>query len=91
MEQNKFTFTGHAGEVRWGYQVAALVGTWTLTVQPTGTDLSAEVTSADTYRIEQPSLTFRVTRQNGRRWEWPIESLLVAGGTLKARLGPQKE
>lgn len=82
---------GPVAEVRWGYRVAATLTEWAMTMDASGTALSATVTSADTFRMSQPSLTFRVIRQRGEPWDWPVESLQFAAGTLTARLGPQKE
>lgn len=84
------TLRGPSAEILWGYQPAAVLGPWTLTVSPSGSALTGTVVSADTFRTSQPSLTFRVTRQNAPAWEWPVLELQIADGTLNASLGPQK-
>jgi len=88
---NKITMRGVAGEVRWGYQPVAAVGSWEMTAEPCGSNLSAEIQSMNASRMERQPLTFRAMRQNGQPFgEWPIESSHIAGSTLHARLGPQK-
>lgn len=79
---NKLAFSGTAGELRWGYQPAAVLGSWTLTDDT----LTAQVVSHDAFRTSQPSLTFRVNVQNGAHWEWRVAELSIAGQSLRATL-----
>ena len=81
------TWSGPAGEIRWGYRRAATVAHWTWT---TGGDLVATVTDRDTFAVQQAPLTFVVTRPAGA-WRWPVITLEISGATLYARLGPQEE
>lgn len=76
-----YTIRGKAAELRWGYQLAATLGSWTL---KDGT-LTATVLSSDTFRVSQSPLTFVVG--SIRR---PIEGLQIAGWTLTASIGPQE-
>lgn len=88
---NTFTVGGRQAELRWSYHVAASLGPWTLTMDRSGGGaLTAQVVSADTFRVEQRPLTFRTVRQNAAPWEWPVTSLHIAGATLTAALGPQE-
>ena len=84
------TMTGPDGAIRWGYHTAATVGAWTFTADATGGNLTAQVVTADDFKLSQQELTFRCNRQKGPAWVWPVQSLSVAGGTLTARLGPQE-
>lgn len=79
---NSVTFGGDAGELRWGYHQAAVLGPWTIT----GETLTATVVSADAFRTSQPAVTFRVSRSSGVPWEWRIAELNIAGASLRARL-----
>lgn len=84
------TVRGQSAELRWGYYSAAAIGPWTLTVHPSGGALTGTVIRADAFRTSQPSLTFRVTRQNAPAWIWPVLTLQIADGSLTATLGPQE-
>lgn len=87
---NAITYRGERAVLTWGYLEAGTVGTWTVTVDPTGADLSASVVAIDAFRVAQHPMTFAVARPTGT-WRWPVESLRVEGETLTARLGPPKE
>jgi hypothetical protein len=82
--------TGVNGLVRWGYHTAASLPTWTLSAKDAGFALTGSVREADTFRLSQSALTFRVPRQNGSVWVWPILELHIADGALIATLGPQE-
>ncbi len=84
------TIGGPTAVIKWAYHDAATLGKWELAARETGGDLTAIVVSADDYRLSQPALKFRVTRQNSTDWIWPVLSLWVADGTLHAVLGPQE-
>jgi hypothetical protein len=84
-----FTLSGSEAVVRWGYHSAAVLGPWTLTADTTGGTVTAKVTTADGFKLAQPDLIFRVPRQTGS-WDYPIHSLLVADGTLTARVSMQE-
>jgi hypothetical protein len=73
------TIRGATAEIRWGYHVAATLGSWTLTDHV----VEASIVTLDTFRVSQSPLTWVVG--SIRR---PLEGLQIAGGTLTARLGP---
>jgi len=77
--------------IKWVYHTAAKVGTWSLAADANGGTLSGTVLESDTVKCAQQPLTFVVSRQNGRQWKWPIESLSIAGGSFTARVSPQEE
>jgi len=83
---NSVTFRGPEAEIRWGYLPAAVLGPWTLA----GETLTATVVSHDTFRTQQPSLTFRVNRQNSPPWTWTVTTLHIANGTLTASVRSQE-
>lgn len=87
---NQTTINGRVAELSWGYHQAAVLGSWTITVNPSGCALTATVVSHDAYRTSQPSVRFRVTRQHAAPWVWPVTALHIADGTLTASLGPQE-
>ena len=79
---------GQAAAVHWGYQPAARLGSWSVATDAEGVGtLTATIVSQDTFRMSQPSLTFRVDRP-GQPWIWPITTLQIAAETLTASLGP---
>jgi hypothetical protein len=78
------TIRGPAGEVRWGYHIAASLGAWTVVDDR----LTATVVSADDFKVSQRPLTFIVHRPSGRTWSWNVGSLQMAGETLTAVLAP---
>jgi hypothetical protein len=77
-----FKVHGVAAEIRWGYQRAATLGSWTVEDRA----LTATVTHADTFRVSQSPLTFVVGSLVR-----PIHGLQISGWTLTASVGPQKE
>lgn len=79
---NQVVWRGHAGEVRWGYYLAAQLGPWTLDA----THLEARVVSQDVYRVGQSPLTFHVPRPNGAVWTWQLIDPVVVNGCLTARV-----
>lgn len=83
---NKVSIRGSAGAVMWGYHVAASVGSWELSAHGSERVLTGTVTHADAFRLSQPALTFRVTRQNGTPWVWALTGLQIADGTLSAHV-----
>jgi len=87
---SKCMVRGQAGELRWGYHEAAILGPWTLSADGAGGDLTATVVRSQAFRVQQPALTFRVSRQRAEPWKWPVLSLHIVGTTLYARLGPQE-
>ena len=74
-----YTLSGVAAEIKWGYQPAATLKTWTLS----GGTLTATIDQVDTFRVSQSPLTL-VIRQS----TYPLEGLQIQGGTLTARLSP---
>lgn len=84
------TMRGVEGSIEWGYHRAARVTGWTLTREPEGLTLTGTVSQADTFRLTQKPLTFRVARNTGAAWTWPIRELQLAADALTARLGPKE-
>ena len=84
------TLTGHDGAIVWGYHTAASVVSWSLSATGTTGTLTAKVSKADTFKLTQQDLKFRVRRQTGTSWEWPIDSLHVADGTVTATVRLQE-
>lgn len=83
---NGTVIRGPHAELCWAYYQAAVLGPWTITMHPSGCELTATVLTHDAFRTSQPSLTFRVARPHAAAWVWPVESLQIADGTLTARL-----
>lgn len=79
---NQIALKGVAGEVRWSYHRAAVLGAWKME----GASLSATVLEQDTFRLSQQPLEFVVPRPNGAAWSWPIGTVRVEGSTLHAEL-----
>ena len=77
---NDIVLKGAAGELRWGYHVAASLSTWEVSRQT----LTAKVVSHDPFRVSQQPVTFVVPRPKGRDWSWKITSLQITGTTLTA-------
>ncbi len=84
------TMTGHDGAIVWGYHTAASVVSWSLSATGTTGTLTAKVSKADTFRLTQQDLKFRVRRQTGTSWEWPIDSLHIADQTITATVRLQE-
>lgn len=85
------TLTGRdGGEIVWGYAPAAGVASWSITAAGTTGTLTGTVIAPDTFRLQQQGLTFRVRRQNGHVWTWPITSLQIAGTALTASVTVQE-
>lgn len=80
---------GVAASIGWGYHHAATLGPWNLS-DAGGGQLTAEIVSADAFRVSQQPLTFLVPRPNGQPRRWPITSLQIADSTLTAVVGPQE-
>lgn len=89
---HRITFTGQAGEIRWGYRPVAALASWTLDADATGGALTGSLSaSADNaFWVSQQPLRFVVPRPTGA-WTWPIESLQVADRQVTARLGHPQE
>lgn len=85
------TLTGReGGAVMWGYHLAASLTSWSLSAQGTTGRLTATVGEADDFRLAQPGLTFRVLRQTGQHWDWPLSELHIADRTLTATVSLQE-
>ena len=76
--------TGHDGTIVWGYHTAAPCVSWSLSATGTTGTLIATVSTADSFKLSQQDLKFRVRRQTGPSWEWPIESRQIADRTITA-------
>lgn len=84
------TMTGHDGTIVWGYHTAASCVSWSLSATGTTGTLIATVSKADSFKLTQQDLKFRVRRQTGTSWEWPIESLQIADRTITATVRLQE-
>ena len=83
--------SGVNGEIKWGYVLAAEVGTWSISVDATGGELTGTVSSPpNEFAASQQPLRF-VAERPKVTWEWPIQTLQVIDGRVTARLGPIKE
>lgn len=69
---------------------SASVVSWSLSATGTTGTLTAKVSKADTFRLTQQDLKFRVRRQTGTSWEWPIDSLHIADQTITATVRLQE-
>jgi len=85
-----FVMRGPEGTLVWGYQRAARVTGWTIATAPDGLHLTGTLVQADPFRLAQSPLTFRVSRQNGSAWTWPVRELHIAADALTALLVPQE-
>ena len=81
---NTITFRGPAGELRWGYYTAAILGAW----EVSGTTLTAQVVSCNPSQVSQRPVMFVVPRGASPAWRWPIETLQIAGTSLTATVLP---
>jgi hypothetical protein len=88
---NSATMRGGSGEVRWSYHRAASLGSWTMTIKPGESTLTASVLTSDAFKVSQQPLTFVVPRPNGKTWRWPVTVLQISGNALTASLGPREE
>lgn len=84
------TITGKEAEIRWGYRKAARLSSYILTADGASGTVTGTVAEADSFTLTQPALTFRIVRQNGPAWSYPVQSLQVADGTLTARVSLQE-
>lgn len=81
---------GRDAEIRWGYYTAATLASFEIAASPTGGSITGTVRSADAFKVAQQPLTFVVRRQTGQVWEWPVESLHIAGTALSGRIRLQE-
>lgn len=82
---NLIALKGITGDVRWSYQRAAEVTSWTIEAG----QLTATIVSHDAFRLSQQPLRFVATHAKGA-WVWPIQQLQVSGSSLTATLGPME-
>lgn len=83
---NTIRVAGVAGSLRWSYREAAALGSWSMEHVGLSLTLTAHVVSLDAFAVSQRPLTFRVTRESGVVWSWPVESLQVVDNALTATL-----
>lgn len=83
------TITGHVGEVRYGYNRAALLTAWTFTGSSRGGVITARLQDTDTFRLSQAPL--RVVLTVGQSlMRWPLLSLQIEGASLTATVGEKE-
>jgi len=87
---NKAMLRGPEAVIRWGYQPAVRLGSWSVANEAGRRTLTGSVVQSDPFRVAQQPLTFVVSRPSGQTWRWPVELLQIAGGELTATLGPQE-
>lgn len=88
---HRVSIRGSAGEIRWGYHLAASVGPWSILAEGSGGTLTGTVVSHDTFRVSQQPLTFLVARTDGQApWRWSITGLQIMDGALSASLSPEE-
>jgi len=68
---------GPSAVIRYGYHRAATLGAWSIT----NGRLTADVQSADAFRLTQSPLTLIVPRSGGTDWRWRLSDV--------ERVGPQ--
>jgi len=71
---------GPSAEVRHAYHRAATLGAWSIA----DGRLTADVQSADVFRLTQSPLTLVVPRGNGRAWRWRLTEVEQLGRQLVA-------
>jgi hypothetical protein len=76
------SITGAAAELRWGSSVAASLGAWSVTGDPSSWKFTAEIATSNSFRIAQRPLT--VVTPNG--WRWSVVSMDVSGSALVATI-----
>lgn len=78
-----------AGQIKWGYHVAATLTSCTVTKGDDNWALSATVADgANEFRLRQQPLKF-VAMHNSMSWTWPVVSLQRRDGSIDATLGPR--
>lgn len=84
------TVRGVRGSIRWGYHRAAEVRAWCVSRDKTtkAWSLTGAVVEANPFLGSRSALVFVVPLKGGHAWQWPIETLAIAGGRLTATLGP---
>lgn len=79
--------SGVAASLAWGYTSAATLGAWQASRQDDGRwRLTAQLISADTFRVAQRPLRFEARHAKGA-WRWPVIELQMTSGSLTAILG----
>lgn len=81
--------TGHVGEVRHGYFVAASLARWSFTGSSKGGQFSATVAEAHPFRLSQAPLRI-VLPVGSTVYRWPVVSLQLEGHALTAELGEKE-
>lgn len=82
---NTFVIRGASAEIKWAWHRAALLESWEIK----GNTATAKVVSLDTFKASQQPLTFIAHRPHGKTWQWPIQSLQVAGSTVSLLLSQE--
>jgi hypothetical protein len=78
---------GGEAYVAWGYRTAALCTAWTVKRSLGYWTMSARVSRADPFQLQQQPLEFRTPRQGGFLC-WPVTSVRLVDKHLSATLGP---
>ncbi len=73
--------TGEGGQLRCGYQSAALLGSWTLTREQQTTTVRAAVVESDSYWMRHKPLDLRLSFVH-RVWAWSNVACTQEGGSV---------
>lgn len=84
------TIKGRDALIRWGYHTAAALAAYEMTGTGATATVTAQVVTADDFKLSQQGLTFRIPRQNGPHWDYAVQSLQIAGGTVTATVSLQE-
>ena len=91
MIQARGTVSGALGQIKQGYQTAAVLTGWR--IQPDeagGWRLTATAQAVSAYWLTQPELVFVVVHKAGA-WRWPVGSWEQRGTQFTAQLGELQE
>ena len=92
MSPPRGTVSGALGQIKQGYQTAAVLTGWR--IQPDEGSrawrLTATVQAVSAYYLTQPDLVFVVVHKTGA-WRWPVGSWEQRGTSFTAQLGTLQE
>ena len=95
---NALVVRGEGASIQWGYQIAVVIGRWTLTIdrgtpdlpQPLARVFEGQVLSVQALAARQRPLTLVVPRPRGV-WRWPLEGITLTEAQVIAHLGPKED
>ena len=89
---DRFTVTGGAGAILWGYRVAVELQSWRIArsqADPVWT-LTATIARVDKFTARQAPLLFTAPRAGGY-WAWPVHQISIGETNLWAQLGSPEQ